>query len=65
MGTAEEAAQARDTGKALRSEQMMSKASWMKVSRVPYTMSVALMRIMGPEARAISAKVAPSKTFLS
>jgi len=35
MGTAEEAAQARETGKVERSVQITSKVSWLKENRVP------------------------------
>ena len=40
-GTADDAAAARDSGTAFRSEQMTSKMAWLNVKRVPVEMSVA------------------------
>ena len=47
-GTADEAAAARDSGTALRSEQMMSNVPWLKTKREPVEMSVADASIIGP-----------------
>ena len=49
-GTADEAAAARDSGTALRFEQMMSKVDWLKTNRAPEEMSVAAV---GPDPRAL------------
>jgi hypothetical protein len=64
-GTADEAAAARDSGTALRSEQIMSKMRWGKTKREPVEMSVADTRISGPVPRSRSAKVAPLKRISS
>ena len=58
-GTADEAAAARDSGTASRSEQMMSKVRWLKTKREPVEMSVADARISGPLPRSRSPNVAP------
>ena len=58
----EEAAAALATGNRDRSEQMRSKFSWVKDTRVPLIMSVALMRISGPLRAAMSPKVPWSNT---
>ena len=58
-GTADEAAAARDSGTALRSEQMMSNVPWLKTKREPVEMSVADANIIGPVPRLRSPKVAP------
>ena len=58
-GTADEAAAARDSGTALRSEQMMSNVPWLKTKREPVEMSVADARIIGPWPRLRSPNVAP------
>jgi len=57
--TADEAAAARDSGTALRSEQMMSNVPWLKTKREPVDMSVADAKIIGPLPRLSSPKVAP------
>ena len=58
-GTADDAAAARDSGTALRSEQMTSNMPWLKTKREPVEMSVADARIIGPLPRLRSPKVAP------
>jgi hypothetical protein len=47
-GTADEAAAARDSGTALRSEQITSKMRWVKTKREPVEMSVADAKISVP-----------------
>ena len=47
-GTADEAAAARESRTALRSEQMTSKTRWLKTNREPVEMSVADARMSGP-----------------
>ena len=58
-GTADEAAAARDSGTAPRSEQMTSNWRWVKVKRAPVDKAVAEATISGPLPRCRSAKVAP------
>jgi hypothetical protein len=64
-GTADEAAAARDSGTAFRSEQMMSNVPWLKTKREPVEMSVADANIIGPVPRLRSPKVAPLKRISS
>ena len=58
-GTAEDAAAARDSDTAFRSEQITSNVRWLKTKRAPVEMSVADARISGPEPRSRSPNVAP------
>jgi hypothetical protein len=58
-GTADEAAAARDSDTALRSEQMTSNMRWLKPKREPVEMSVADASMNGPLPRSRSPKVAP------
>jgi hypothetical protein len=60
-GTPEEAATARATRRAERSEQMRSNCGWKKVKRLPAARSAALICSKGPPASSRSVKVAPSK----
>src|SRR5664279_1297169 len=64
-GTADEAAAARDSGTAFRSEQMTSKMRCVKTKREPVEMSVADARIIGPWPRLRSPNVAPLKRISS
>src|SRR5690348_891787 len=64
-GTADEAAAARDSDTALRSEQIRSKVRWLNTKREPVEISVADTRINGPVPRSRSPKVAPLKRISS